>query len=86
MVGTIGFQLAKKRKIVGFGYRPKTKALDNFLLNRLEAVISGSGRKRTIGASYRLSGQGVRKPKSVINKKKPRKTLGGKRVVHRKRC
>ena len=93
MVGTIGFQLAKNRKIVGFGYRPKTKALDNFLLNRLEAVIRGSGRKivhrkRTIGASYRLSGQGVksRKPKSVINKKRPRKTLVGKRVVHRKKC
>ena len=96
MVGTIGFQLAKNRKIVGFGYHPKhvsikhigngvlrniagtaTKALGNFLVNRLSSAISGSGRrthrKRTIGASYRLSGQGVksRKPKSVNNKKKP---------------
>ena len=60
-----------------------TRALGNFLVNKLANVIAGSGRKRTVrrrktvsGSSYKPSGYGLkaRKPRKTLTRR-PRRIL-----------
>ena len=81
MVGTIGYQLQKNRLITGFGVRRKTYSTKRStgrgpsktaLLKRISTLL-GAGRKRvyrkrrtTTAGSYKLSGQGRRKPRATL--------------------
>ena len=80
MVGTIGYQLQKNRRITGFGVRRKTYSTKRStgrgpsktaLLKRISTLL-GAGRKRvykrrtTTAGSYKLSGQGRRKPRATL--------------------
>ena len=78
------------RKAVGAVSRPAL----TYIANKIADVISGSGRKRRTtvrktvrGSSWKLTGQGRRKPRSTLTRKRrttttrraPRRTLGGVR-------
>ena len=109
MVSTVAMALQRQKLCSGFGMKRTrrtcgrgiirniasagTRALGNFLVNKLANVIAGSGKRRTVrktavrrtvtGSSWKPSGYGMRKPRKTLTRKR-RTATGGARKVARK--